>query len=169
MTESDNGEESPKHLKTKINIIKLAIPAIGDAIGCCLMYIALTIVAASVYQMMRGIIVVITALMSVIFLHRKQYAHHFLSLFLIVLGVAIVGVVSIAYSKDSDKDTTSGFGILLLLASQCFIGVQYITEEYILEGYYLDPFFLVGIEGFWGCMFFLVLLPIFQQVKNCTS
>jgi drug/metabolite transporter (DMT)-like permease len=67
--------------------------------------------------MMRGIIVVITALMSIVFLKRKQYSHHILSLCLIVLGVAIVGVVGIVYSKDSDKDTTSGFGVVLLLAS----------------------------------------------------
>lgn len=122
-------------MKTKINWFKLALPAISDAIGCCLMYVALTMCASSVYQMMRGIIVVITSTMSVLFLGRKQYAHHWLSLFMIVLGVAIVGFVSVLRSDDSsddDKDTTSLSGVILLLVSQCFIGVQYITEEKIL-------------------------------------
>jgi len=46
--------------------------------------------------MMRGIIVVITALFSIAFLGRKQYCHHWIAIFLIVAGVAEVGVVTIA-------------------------------------------------------------------------
>merc|ERR1711990_1222552 len=52
--------------------------------------VALTMCAASVYQMMRGVIVVITALMALIFLGKKQYAHNWISLLMIVLGVFIV-------------------------------------------------------------------------------
>ena len=38
------------------------------------------------------------------------------------------------------------------------------SEEKILAEYNLDPFKVVGIEGMWGCCFFLCLLPIFQVV-----
>jgi drug/metabolite transporter (DMT)-like permease len=153
-------------LKTSINILWLAFPAVFDSIGCTLMYVALTNCAASVYQMMRGIIVVMTAFLSVTFLKRKQYAHHWLSLFSIVAGVAIVGVCGIsAGTNDDGESVTSVSGIILLLGSQIFISLQLVTEEKILEGYYLDPFFLVGIEGFWGLVFFTVFLPIFQHLK----
>jgi hypothetical protein len=37
-----------------------------------------------------------------------------------------------------------------------------------LSGYYLDPLLVVGLEGFWGCCYYAILLPIFQQVQ-CTS
>jgi len=47
------------------NPLKIAIPAIFDICGSTLMFIALTMTAASVYQMMRGVIVVITAFMAV--------------------------------------------------------------------------------------------------------
>jgi len=46
------------------------IPASCDVMGSTLMFVALTMVPASVYQMMRGLIVVITALMSIIFLGK---------------------------------------------------------------------------------------------------
>ena len=131
------------------------------------MYVALTECAASVYQMMRGIIVVITALLSVFILKRKQYSHHWISIAMIVAGVVLVGFLGInANKKDpgSDPVTTVG-GIILLLASQCFISGQLISEEKILHGYNLDPFFLVGIEGFWGLFFFAIALPIFQNVE----
>lgn len=88
------------------------------------MFVALTQVAASIYQMMRGFIVVITAGMAVIFLGRKQYAHHVMSLAVIVAAVAIVGLVGILASEDGDsgKATTSVLGVLLLLFAQCFTG-----------------------------------------------
>jgi len=117
--------------------------------------------------MMRGIIVLITAIMSIFFLGKKQYCHHWSSLFTIVLGVFIVGLVGILASNDkndtdSTKTPTTVTGIVLLLIAQCFTGAQFITEEKILAGYYLDPLLVVGLEGFWGCVYYAILLPIFQ-------
>ena len=58
--------------------------------------------------MMRGAIVLITALFSVLFLGRKQYFHHLLSLFLIVLGVTLVGYAGIAASSKDDGGDDKG-------------------------------------------------------------
>jgi len=93
----------------------LAIPAGFDICGSSLMFVALTLCAASVYQMMRGVIVVITAVMALAFLGRKQYAHHWISLFTIVFGVFIVGMVNIMASSAAGGSATSIVGILLLL------------------------------------------------------
>jgi drug/metabolite transporter (DMT)-like permease len=153
-------------LKTSINPLLLAIPASCDFLGSTCMFIALTQCAASVYQMCRGFIVVITALMSVVFLKKKQYAHHLVSIILILAGVAIVGYVSVSASDkdkddgDSSQSSTSLFGVILLLVSQCFTGTLFITEEIFLSGYYLDPFLVVGLEGMWGSIFYAILLPI---------
>lgn len=153
----------PGERSNSVNPLIIAIPACFDICGSTLMFIALTMCAASVYQMMRGVIVVITALMALFFLGRKQYAHHWISLFTIVLGVALVGAVSImASNKDLDSTSaTSVFGILLLLAAQCFTGGQFVTEEKLLDGTNLDPLLVVGLEGFWGCCVFAILLPLF--------
>lgn len=83
-----------------LNPLVIAFPAMFDICGSSLMFVALTMCAASVYQMMRGVIVVITALMAMYFLGRRQYAHHWSSLSLIVFGVFIVGFVNIMASKD---------------------------------------------------------------------
>jgi drug/metabolite transporter (DMT)-like permease len=101
-------------------------------IGSSLMFVALTQCAASVYQMMRGSIVVITAAMAVVFLGRKQYAHHVISLIMIVVAVAIVGLAGVANSSKNGNESKSGsettvFGVLLLLLSQCFTGIHFIT------------------------------------------
>jgi len=82
----------------------LAIPASCDVCGSTLMFVALTMTSPSVYQMMRGLIVVITAIASIIFLKRKQYRHHWTGICLIVTGVFIVGYSSIAAASNSDDD-----------------------------------------------------------------
>jgi hypothetical protein len=56
-------------------------------------------------------------------------------------------------------------GVLLLLGAQCFTGFQFISEEKILSGYYLDPLLVVGLEGMWGTLYYLILLPIFQHIE----
>ena len=58
-------------LKTNINPFLLAIPACFDICGSTLMNIGLTLCPASIYQMMRGAIVIITAGMAFIFLGKK--------------------------------------------------------------------------------------------------
>lgn len=154
----------------------LAVPASFDFFGTTLMFVALTMCAASIYQMMRGIIVVVTAGMAMAFLGRKQYFHHYFSLFLIVSAVAIVGVVGILISNKQNSEAhdadapppveTKPFGLILLVISQFFTGGQFVFEEKLLSGYYLDPLLVVGLEGMWGCIFYAIVLPIFQHLTN---
>jgi len=54
-----------------LNPMMVAFPAMFDICGSSLMFVALTMCAASVYQMMRGVIVVITAFMALMFLGSK--------------------------------------------------------------------------------------------------
>ena len=73
----------------KINPLMMAIPASCDLFGSSLLLLALTMCALSVYQMMRGSMVCITAVFALVFLGSKQYAHHWLSIFMIISGVTI--------------------------------------------------------------------------------
>ena len=87
---------------TNINPLWIAIPASLDVCGSSLTFMALTMVPVSVSQMMRGIIVPITAFMSMCFLGRKQYRHHWTAIVLIVIGVFLVGYVAMTSPKASD-------------------------------------------------------------------
>ena len=55
----------PRNQGPSINPLWITIPALFDICGSTLMFIALTMTAASIYQMMRGVIVVITAFMAI--------------------------------------------------------------------------------------------------------
>jgi drug/metabolite transporter (DMT)-like permease len=71
-----------------------AIPVLFDLFATPLSMIGLSMVAASVYSMMRGMIVVFAAIMSILFLGAKYYRHHLLAVILIVMGIVLVGVGS---------------------------------------------------------------------------
>lgn len=101
------GSSQTQPQSRRFNAFKLAIPAMFDICGSSLMFVALTMCAASVYQMMRGVIVVITAVMALYFLGKPQYIHHWSSLFTIVLGIFIVGFVNIQASKEASAGDSS--------------------------------------------------------------
>jgi drug/metabolite transporter (DMT)-like permease len=154
-------------LKTNINVCLLAIPASFDVLASSLMFLALTMIPASIYQMMRGLIVFVAAILSIIFLKRRFHRHHWTSLALVVGGVAIVGASPIIYpekNKDDGDEKLVYIGIILVVIAQLFAGGLMISEEMLLGDYYLHPLKVVGWEGFWGCFIYLILLTIFQFI-----
>lgn len=70
----------------------LALPAICDICGTTLMNVGLLFTAASIYQMTRGALVLFVGLLSVVFLKHRLGAWKWGSLFIVVLGVALVGL-----------------------------------------------------------------------------
>merc|ERR1719464_43011 len=115
------------------NPLLLAIPATCDFCGSTLMFIALTMVDASVYQMMRGMIVVVTALFAMVFLGKKQYKHHWTAIVLIVAGVAEVGYIAIKYADTASSSSSPATGIVILMCAQLFVGTQFVVEEKLLS------------------------------------
>ncbi len=73
-------------------VLVLALPAVCDICGTTLMNAGLLFVAASIYQMTRGALVLFVGLFSVLFLKRHLGGWKWASLFIVVLGVAIVGL-----------------------------------------------------------------------------
>jgi drug/metabolite transporter (DMT)-like permease len=158
--------------------ILLAIPAGCDIAGTTLMNVGLFYVAASIYQMTRGALVLFVGLFSVLFLKRKLYLYHWFSLFIVVLGVAIVGLAGVLFTGDKTGHTSAGQGrkdmllflarqitttvapapdvvrtikgILLIAFAQVFTATQFCVEEWILENYAVEPLRMVGWEGIFG-------------------
>jgi drug/metabolite transporter (DMT)-like permease len=158
----------------------LAIPSSCDIAGTTLMNVGLLFVAASIYQMTRGALVLFVGLFSVLFLKRQLHAYHWFSLFIVVLGVAVVGLAGALFpggDKNSPASAAGGSktdmplllaardlatqalapevlrtitGILLIAIAQIFTATQFCVEEWILEHYALEPLRVVGWEGVFG-------------------
>lgn len=55
--------------------------------------LALGMLPASVFTIMRGLVVIVTALFSIVFLKEKLYRHHGLGVLMIVIGLSTVAYV----------------------------------------------------------------------------
>jgi len=161
-------------------VILLALPACCDIAGTTLMNVGLLFVAASIYQMTRGALVLFVGLFSVLFLRRKLYLYQWSALVVVVLGVAIVGLAGALAPNPQAKPESSPtplqtsilllraaaqhaatvaqtpealqtiIGVLLIAGAQIFTATQFVLEEYILEQYALEPLKVVGWEGVFG-------------------
>ncbi|KAL9125140.1 MAG: hypothetical protein Q9217_005607 [Psora testacea] len=160
-------------------VILLALPACCDITGTTLMNVGLLFVAASIYQMTRGALVLFVGLFSVIFLRRKLALYQWSALFVVVFGVAIVGLAgAIAPNPQAQPEPRSLLktglhnaraiasevtatakpsealytiiGVLMIALAQIFTAAQFVLEEWILEQYALEPLKVVGWEGVFG-------------------
>ncbi|CDW79995.1 transmembrane protein c2orf18-like [Stylonychia lemnae] len=149
--------------KEVANPFVYAIPASTDTIASFMVFFGLTQIQASVYQMMKGFIVVVTAILSVVFLKRQQYYHHFIGIFLVVLGVGTVGFS--AYFRSNEAESSNLImGMLFVLGGQTFQAFHLVIQDHYLKKYDIHQFQLIGWEGIWGIVILSVLLPIFQQI-----
>ncbi|KAL4975027.1 hypothetical protein BDW66DRAFT_138372 [Aspergillus desertorum] len=154
----------------------LAAPACCDIAGTTLMNVGLLFVAASIYQMTRGALVLFVGLFSVLFLRRKLFLYQWLALCVVVLGVALVGLAGALFGDNQGHDLTQEsvvaagrsatvqiratartpealraiVGVLLIAAAQIFTASQFVLEEWILENYAMEPLQVVGWEGIFG-------------------
>lgn len=151
-----------------VRILLLSLPAICDICGTTLMNAGLLMVAASIYQMTRGALVLFVGLFSVLFLKRRLFAFQWTSLVGVMLGVGIVGLAGAIWPDDQKKAAVLGhtteaasdtllaiIGVLLIAGAQIFTATQFVVEEYLLERSTIEPINVVGWEGVFG---FLVTL-----------
>ena len=176
-------------------IFMLALPACCDIAGTTLMNVGLFFVAASIYQMTRGALVLFVGLFSVIFLRRWLRWDQWGALVLVVLGVAVVGLAGALFrdhralppadeavgvairfvrrqahlSASSPDASRTMLGITLIAGAQIFTAGQFVLEEWILENYALDPLKVVGWEGIFGFVVTVVAMIVLHLTIGRTD
>jgi len=142
-------------------------------------------VAASIYQMTRGALVLFVGVFSVLFLRRRLWLYQWISLLIVMFGVGLVGY-SGSLIKDAVKEamvdhlaralnlqhdpskkaiedpevTKVLVGIFFVLFAQVFTATQFVVEEKIMTQYSISPLMAVGWEGFFGTLSILLFIPI---------
>ena len=179
-------------------VVLLGLPACCDIAGTTLMNAGLLFVAASIYQMTRGALVLFVGLFSVIFLHRKLYLYQWSALVIVVIGVAVVGLAgAIAPNPQAQPEPSSLLnaglifaratvndikitarstealwtiiGVLMIAIAQIFTATQFVLEEWILEQYALEPLKVVGWEGIFGFIVTMIAMIILHLVVGRTE
>jgi hypothetical protein len=157
-------EKEKKNLTGWANFL-LVLPAICDITGTSLMMVGLLGVPASIYQMLRGAVVVFTGFLSMLILKTRLPGVKIYALFTVLFGVAIVGSTAILFKDDSEPDEQTGsinsvLGVILILAAQVFSSFQFIIEEKIVTNYHAKPEKLVGLEGIFGSLLTIIIMIV---------
>lgn len=164
-------------------VLLLALPAICDICGTTLMNAGLLLVAASIYQMTRGALVLFVGLFSVLFLRRHLHLFQWLSLVGVVMGVAVVGLAGAIWpdEKKVSEHGTDGadggltdaaraiIGVLLIAGAQIFTATQFVLEEWMLENSPIEPIRVVGWEGLFGFVVTLAVMVVMHLAVGRTD
>ncbi|KAL7917422.1 hypothetical protein ACQKWADRAFT_306829 [Trichoderma austrokoningii] len=184
-------DEAPKDDQPSVlrgyRIMLLALPAICDICGTTLMNIGLLLVAASIYQMTRGALVLFVGLFSVVFLRRTLHLFQWISLVGVVLGVAVVGLAGAIWPDVKANIVSRGLsvitgspnelsdvakaviGVTLIAGAQIFTATQFVLEEWMLERSPIDPLVVVGWEGIFGFVVTAVVMLVLHLAVGRTD
>ncbi|XP_060596006.1 solute carrier family 35 member F6-like [Ruditapes philippinarum] len=139
--------------------------AMLDMCGTSIMYIGLNLTYASSFQMLRGAVIIFTALLSVAFLGRVIRKHMWVGMFTVLLGLLLVGLADIVFgSPDGPSTNTNGIiaGDLLIIMAQVIVSVQMVYEERVIGRFNVQPLAAVGYEGLFGALVLgLLLIPFY--------
>lgn len=137
------------------------LPAMCDMIGTATIYIGLTLTYASSFQMLRGSVIIFTALLSVAFNNRIIQPYMWLGMVGIICGLVLVGVSDIIFNSGATSDTDPNgiiAGDLLIIMAQVVSAVQMVVEEKYVGRFNAPPLLVVGLEGLFGFIILTVLL-----------
>ncbi|OWA52970.1 Solute carrier family 35 member F6 [Hypsibius exemplaris] len=114
-------------------------PALCDMTATSIMYVGLNMTYASSFQMLRGAVIIFTALLS-----------------------AIVGISDIVFNQQANADMNSIItGDLLIIMAQIIAACQMVYEEKFLSKYDVPALVAVGLEGFFGfTVLAIILVPL---------
>lgn len=159
------------------------LPALCDMVATAMMNIGLLWINASVWQMLRGSMVIFSALFSKFFLKRELHASHWIGVATVAFALTVVAFSSLMPAHEAPApvviSSSSGeapisitlqvVGCSLVVFAQIVQASQIVIEEFLLHEVDLHAVLIVGLEGLWGglvCSIFLVLVYWFPGKAN---
>jgi len=163
INKADAVPERPHWWKCVLVLIPASIDVGATGFGC----IGMVLVPASVWQMLRGAMIIFAAIFSVTFLGKKMFLYGWFGVTLCVAGVATIGAASIVGSSGKSGNGGQGdwslaFGIGMILFGQVLQAGQMVLEEWLLKTVNLPALQVIGWEGLWG--FLIIVFIIFPML-----
>jgi len=147
----------------------VCVPSVCDLFGSSMQQVGLIFTPVSVFQMLKGSILLFSAALSVLFLKKRMFFHNWIGVLLCVIALTLVGFSSVmAVSEQPIAVSTweALFGISIVVLGQIVCASQYVLEEFLLKPPNDVPAIaMVGMEGLWGSLLMgLLILPLFQYI-----
>ena len=161
-------------MRSSVVLIPAAVCA---SAGWSLAFYSLKFTNPSSYAILKGTVIIFTAIDSRLFLNHHMPWKKWISLTFVFAGLVIVGMADVLEPANSitlERNSTQtmsveahncscfnrikdlGFlsneviGDVLVVAAQIFLSIQFVYEEKVLSSYDIEPLQIAGWEGFYG-------------------
>jgi len=155
--------------RSQFNPLIFILPAMCDMTATSLMYVGLTMTYASVFQMLRGAVVIFTGILSLIFLKRKLLGFHWIGMVLVLMGLGTVGLASVLFGSSSTNAPNPLVGDIIIICAQVVVAIQMVIEEKFISKYNVPPLQVVGWEGFWGFTILSCILVVMYYIPGSSA
>lgn len=145
-----------------------SIPALCDLLATVFQNIAFLYLKPSIWQMMRGSILLFTALFAIFYRHKKLHVVDWMGVIITIVGITIVGISSIFNDSSDDSENLKDVSVKMQILAMFFIIIaqglqafQTIVEEELLHDVNATESEIVSYEGIWGLFFStFIAMPI---------
>eukprot|EP00737_Agarophyton_chilense_P004485 gb/GEZJ01005679.1/.p1 GENE.gb/GEZJ01005679.1/~~gb/GEZJ01005679.1/.p1 ORF type:complete len:483 (-),score=57.62 gb/GEZJ01005679.1/:143-1591(-) len=141
---------SPDAQKPPASVWIISIPTLFDLFATACGTTGLLYTTVSVYQMLRGAMLVWTAILSIVFLKRRLTTLNYAGIVLCVVGIVMVGLANIWVEQSSASRNEIIFGITVILVGQVLQAAQTVMEEFLLQDLQMSSVRVVAWEGLFG-------------------
>jgi drug/metabolite transporter (DMT)-like permease len=146
---NDSLPKKKKHSNLRIYLL-LGIPAVCDLLGTALMSVGLLYLSASVWQMLRGAMIVFSAVFHAFALKRPQRNFLWAGVVIVTLALVVVGFAAVTSNGIGNSGVSSRkgiFSIVLTVGSQFIRAIQVILEDYYVHDVDISSYLIVGVKG----------------------
>ena len=163
-------EKKGKVTVTRRSIVMASIPSAFDLFASTLMTFGLIYINASVFQMLRGSMVIFSAILSIIFLKKHIRAYEWTAIAITIVALVMIGVAGVfipQVTSESGTDYSTSdkvLGCVLVILSQLVQAGQIVTEEFILKDINMPALQIVGWEGIWGLVMMVLIACPFALI-----
>jgi len=177
---TDSSGLLPTKVKTKPPVWFFLVLSLFDLSATTIGGVGLIWVSASANQMLRGSMILFTALWTLLIFRKNLSLKRWGGIAITMGGLILVGGAGMLDpASNNSSDATSGqvlIGIILVLAGSALNACQGVLEEKLMkglgDGVEADPMEVVGWEGVFGCITSgFIMLPIVQAMSgsDCNS
>jgi len=137
----------------------MLIPCVFDLLASTIMTFGLIYISVSVFQMLRGSMMIFSTILSRIFLGRHVKPFQMVGLGVSCVALVVVGIAGTQMPQAGVESTAAQtlIGCALVVFSQLIQAGQLVTEEFLLKNLSLPPLKIVGYEGVWGTLLMVLV------------
>ena len=160
----------PKSLCGKIKVLLiisvLCIVDCSSTIG--IIGVNNTNILSFLEMILKGIVLIIATLLSMLILHYKYYKHHWLGCIIIFIGLILFTCNDFITNWSAIMKIPKSFKdiIITIFLSYIWVAFQEVLEKYLMDVKFVSPFVVIGLEGVVGMITITVGITIYCSINK---